>query len=301
MNILNKELEKSICEKLNIFSKNIKAFESISSTNKYLKSHLKANPDSTLEICMAEQQTHGIGTKGKKWLSPPAGNIYFTYKINLHQYNLLALPIISALSICEAIEFIYPKIQIKVKWPNDLFINQKKIGGILIETLTPTSNQKKENLTSAIIGIGINVNSPKIKNNSDHGELIDQPFSDINSELINASSIKLPNDTLNLKNINITRCEIIANIIQNINKYKSYLLQKNKDKNDIQIKKLLTQWNLKDQYFQKKISIKTIIDGKDKILTGIHSGITDKGELKLKIIEQKKTISIRNGSILYSC
>lgn len=294
MNISNLDFKNKLYNKLNLLKKNIEIFESIPSTNKFFKSHIKANPSSELKICIAEQQTNGVGTKGKTWHSPAVGNIYLTYKIKLHQSKLLALPIISALAASIAIEDLHPEIKVNVKWPNDLFINHKKIGGILIETLTPTPtlSNNKSSLLSVLIGIGININSPNNKDNN----IIDQPFTDLTTEICKNSNI-------NTKKIRkIDKCDIIINLIKNINKYKTYLSKPQKKEQESQINKLLKSWNIKDQYFQKKIAVKIRVNGKDEILVGTHNGITNNGELNLNIIdqkkEQKKTIFIRDGSII---
>lgn len=254
-------------KKLNLLKDQIAYFQSINSTNLYLKNHLIKNPKSNLKLCLTEHQTQGQGTRGNKWESPDSGNIYMTYKISIP--NILPLPIISAVAIAEAIEKLHPGLNIQLKWPNDIMINNKKIGGILIEIIN--------NNITALIGIGLNLNPIKSNNN------INQPITDIKSELNNKN--------LNNKNynININRENIIKEIIKNINLYINKINLKSQQTETIN--NIINKWNSRDYYYQKNIIIKI----KDKKITAEHLGIMPCGSLNLKIKSEIKKIS--SGSI----
>ena len=109
----------------------------------------------------AETQTKGRGTKGKKWFSK-SGNllcsIFFPLKKNYPPFYEFTT--INSVIISEVIKFFSKKKKINLKFPNDIFLNGKKVCGILQEVIT----SKKKNFL--IIGIGINIiSSPIIKNN----------------------------------------------------------------------------------------------------------------------------------------
>ena len=285
-----------IYKNININKNQIAYFKSIDSTNSYLKKIITTNPNSTLKLCIADTQTQGKGTRGKIWISPESGNIYMTYKILIpNNKTTPPLPIISAISIAEALEYLYPDLKIQLKWPNDLMINNKKIGGILIEIINNT----------ALIGIGININPVK------NPELINQPITDIKTELdkINIlnldikSNIKLDiksNIKLDIK-LDIKKEKIICEIIKNINKYlDKYLNQTNSNNQEISlINKTITKWQKRDLYYKKEIKI----DINNKTITAEHLGISNCGGLILKIQPKEKTknkekiIKIHNGSI----
>ena len=109
-------------------------------------------------ICLiADQQTEGIGRRGNKWVSPK-GNIYmsflFKYNLSIEQHFL-----ISAVTANSIVSFLHRHIkeEIKIKWPNDIMINNNKIAGIMTEIV------ELNNVKYILIGSGINIlSSPKI-------------------------------------------------------------------------------------------------------------------------------------------
>ena len=109
-------------------------------------------------IVTSLKQTRGRGTMGKKWISKK-GNLFFTIFFELEQkkINFKHFAILNAYLIRRIISKEF-KSKIKIKWPNDLLFSQKKICGILQETIT---YGKKKFL---LVGIGINTNfNPNIK------------------------------------------------------------------------------------------------------------------------------------------
>ncbi len=132
---------------------NIHVFESIDSTNQFLKNH----PSSTsLELCCAETQTNGRGRLGRSWYSPVGENIYCSLR---WQYSgpiakLSALSLVVGLAILAAFRTLEITQNIYIKWPNDLFWDGKKMAGILIESTSESLDHQ-----SVVIGIGLNVNT----------------------------------------------------------------------------------------------------------------------------------------------
>ena len=136
----------------------ISYFNSIDSTNHWL---LKNGQHA--DICISEKQTSGKGRRGKQWVSPDSGNIYFSlcWQFNepLKHTSLLGLEI--GIAIAESLK----KVGLNnhgIKWPNDILWQQKKLGGILLET----TNQSG----SIVIGIGLNIELP-----NELRKAIDQP------------------------------------------------------------------------------------------------------------------------------
>ena len=133
--------------------KELTIFEEIGSTNDEAKTKLTEieNLNDSLVI-FAEQQTSGKGRRGKTWESPANVNIYLSFG----WYSSLKLSDLEGLSLATGVEIsnhLEPIIgeSLKLKWPNDLFLSEKKTGGILVET---TTNQKG---TSIVVGVGLNV------------------------------------------------------------------------------------------------------------------------------------------------
>jgi len=133
----------------------------IDSTNSYLRQLSAKEAVKDFTIVWANYQTSGRGQMGTQWHSQHSKNLMISlFKdvsyINIEQHFFIS--IVAALSILEALEsFKLPNL--KVKWPNDILSENKKIGGILIENVI-----KKGKLNASIIGFGINVNQTEFDN-----------------------------------------------------------------------------------------------------------------------------------------
>lgn len=129
--------------------------ETVSSTNTYAKEHYSQFDLSKITRITADHQTKGRGRFNRHWISPKGENICVTYFFvaDKNGKDLNNIGQILSLSIAKFLDqcTLCPKI----KWPNDLVINEKKIGGILCETI-----DLQESL-GMILGIGINVNMTK--------------------------------------------------------------------------------------------------------------------------------------------
>lgn len=107
-------------------------------------------------------QTAGRGQRGNVWESEPEMNITFSYLLfpqNLPLSQMFALSMVTALGVYDFLSQYLPTNDIHIKYPNDLFVGKKKIGGILIENVL-----KGENIEKSIIGIGLNINQIHFQN-----------------------------------------------------------------------------------------------------------------------------------------
>ena len=132
-------------------------FKSAKSTNDLaLKLTQKKNSKPTMIV--SEIQTHGRGTMGKKWISQK-GNLFISifFEMNQKNINFKHFAILNAYLLKQVLSKYFSK-KIRIKWPNDLLHNNKKICGILQETL----NYRDKRFL--VIGIGVNTNlNPKNK------------------------------------------------------------------------------------------------------------------------------------------
>ena len=132
-------------------------FENVTSTNDIAINLIKKEQKET-GCVYAETQTNGRGTHGKEWISDKGnlfGSIFFPLKNNYPPFNEFA--IINPLIISDVIKHFCEKKNINLKFPNDIFVNGKKICGILQELIV--SNNRK----FLIIGIGVNIiSNPEI-------------------------------------------------------------------------------------------------------------------------------------------
>lgn len=151
INLLDEEVIKQALS-LKGFTKpySLHLFKSIDSTNRFLKD---LNPSPELSLCCAEEQTQGRGRFNRPWHSPFGENIYFSSRWALFSdiTKLSGLSLVVSLAVLATIK---DEADIKVKWPNDLYWQDKKLCGILIEVVD----------SQIIIGIGLNVNSTSADN-----------------------------------------------------------------------------------------------------------------------------------------
>lgn len=133
----------------------------VDSTNDFLKNQLTADPESkTPWLVVADEQSGGRGRGDRKWWSPQ-GCLMFslgwrpTTKSFAIERPWSQLSLVVGLAVAKAIEpYLMSQFKAKVKWPNDVYVNNKKIAGILIEHIVGTGSPVW------VIGIGINVEVP---------------------------------------------------------------------------------------------------------------------------------------------
>lgn len=105
-------------------------------------------------VCSAEAQTSGRGRRGERWVSPVARNLYFSLRYEVPAGNPYpkGLSLSVGVVIARAIKA-GCGVPVKVKWPNDLYVLDRKLGGILVEiSVRPNGN------LDVIVGVGINAN-----------------------------------------------------------------------------------------------------------------------------------------------
>lgn len=146
-------------------------FKVVDSTNSAAKRFALATANDLPALFVADEQTHGRGRGGHTWWSP-SGCLMMTLAVTAKMlpekrelWSQLALLV--GVGSAEAIERVCPELDIQLKWPNDLYLSGRKLGGILIESFkagkSPVANPVDEAVSSNCaetifaIGIGINV------------------------------------------------------------------------------------------------------------------------------------------------
>jgi len=143
----------------------IQVLNEVGSTNDWVRQQ-----NTRSAVCLAESQTQGRGRNGNSWLSPDAENIYLSYNW-VFESAPRHLPLLS-LRVGIAVAQVMQLFGVRdhgIKWPNDLYWQHKKLGGILIETSSASSE--------VIVGIGLNINASDIKG-------VDQPWASL-GEILN--------------------------------------------------------------------------------------------------------------------
>lgn len=128
----------------------ISYFDEVSSTMQTIKSADKP------AIHIAHAQTKGMGQYGRTWLSPPGKGLYFSLKNDVvlsNQDYVLGMAQLAALTVAKLLNDM--TLDVKLKWPNDLYYANKKLGGVLVE-LEGVDKQTH----NYILGVGINFEAP---------------------------------------------------------------------------------------------------------------------------------------------
>lgn len=139
-----------------ILGKKIYYYDLIDSTMD-MAMNLALEGESEGTVVCAEGQIKGRGRLGRNWSSPKYKGIYLSLILrpDLLPNQAPLLTLLTAVSICQAINKI-TSIFSSIKWPNDILINNKKVGGILTEL-----NAEQDRINFVVVGVGINVNTPK--------------------------------------------------------------------------------------------------------------------------------------------
>jgi len=148
----------------------IELFADIDSTNRYLMDACKTATG--VQVCLAESQSHGRGRRGRPWVSPFASNIYLSisWQYTTGPMSLSGLSLALGIAVMRVLSA-YVAGNIGLKWPNDIYANGKKLGGILVEFSGDVSGP-----CQIVAGLGLNVRMPKQWDKD-----IDQPWIDLHS------------------------------------------------------------------------------------------------------------------------
>ncbi len=126
-------------------------FESIDSTNQYLKTHY--HDLAHFSVISASHQTDGKGRLGRTWLDDGNAAMFsILLKNNLTLKMMDHLPLLAAVAVHQVLVSLIPSL--KIKWPNDMVVSDLKLCGILCESVI-----EGQSVVATIIGIGINVNT----------------------------------------------------------------------------------------------------------------------------------------------
>lgn len=135
------------------------------STNTYARNMPAVADDTTPAVVITDKQTAGRGQRGNSWESEPGRNLTFSLVVYprwlapAHQFELSMLVSIGLINGLRS--FVNEPERMKIKWPNDIYYDDRKLAGILIENTLGQSCIER-----SIIGIGINVNQTEFVNDA---------------------------------------------------------------------------------------------------------------------------------------
>ncbi len=100
-------------------------------------------------VVTAEEQTAGRGRQGRAWVAPSGKALLYSAILRPFDDRHFLLSLAAGLAVCESAEALAPGVECRIKWPNDVWVDERKLAGILIET--------RAQERWAVIGIGLNL------------------------------------------------------------------------------------------------------------------------------------------------
>ena len=236
-------------------------FPEIDSTNQEAERQFANGRKGPFAI-IANRQTKGRGRLGSIWQSQQSQNLYMSlgWQPRVSPENMPQFTIFMALSIACFLRKTY-QLPIMVKWPNDLILLDKKVAGILVEARMETAY-----IHHLVFGLGLNINGTanefpeKVKNQS------------ISIQQFNKKPVPIHSFTVKL----------LQNLLQSAEQFLNFGILQN----------LIDQWDSYDYLKGKSV----VIDQVKNTVTGVASGITPNGQLKIKTKSGIKLIN--TGSII---
>lgn len=167
-------------------SPQLEVLSEIDSTNRYLGDAAAAEERQAPAICFAEHQTAGRGRRGRQWQSPFGANLYCSllWRFEIMPSALPALSLAVGVAVAESLREL-GFVGIGLKWPNDLLVDGRKLGGILIE-----HRGEMGGACQVIVGLGLNY-AMQI----DQAAGVDQPWVSL-MQLAKAQGVELPSRNL---------------------------------------------------------------------------------------------------------
>ena len=222
--------------------------------------------------CFAEQQTQGRGRRGKQWLMSPASNIAMSlsWRLPVSGMQLQLLPLSIAIAVVETLESL-GLAHVKVKWPNDIMVQGKKIAGILIET-QPVDHDA----IAVVVGIGLNYKMPVQKVLKQQGLAVFSEITDIERELSVQSVSRMTTRTV-VAGILLQR---VIDVMQN------YLYDPG-----LCLEKFRAQYD-----YCKGKEVELVLDNGER-LSGMAQGVNDGAELLVMIDAEERAFNSADVSV----
>jgi BirA family biotin operon repressor/biotin-[acetyl-CoA-carboxylase] ligase len=151
---------------MSLFSKNMLILDSVDSTNNYAMGLIQKGEATDGLAVFAREQTSGKGRRGRQWLSSKNDNIILSICVQMQWQRVsqqFGLSMAAALGCMDLMSKYVPG-KATIKWPNDIFINDTKAGGILIENVIRGTLWQW-----SVIGIGLNINQRQFEDSTFKG------------------------------------------------------------------------------------------------------------------------------------
>lgn len=203
-------------------------------------------PEQGCALFLAERQSAGRGRRGREWVSPPGANIYFSLSRRFFRPlpSLAGLSLAVGVALAEGLRSLGYG-QVRLKWPNDLWIESRKLGGILVQLRPEVGGG-----TGAVIGVGLNVRMP-----DEAAQTIDQPWCDLSQ--FSAAPVSR----------NVVVAALIGSLLPALEQFDAHGLAH-----------FLWRWQELDALRGQRVQVQ---DG-DRVIAGVCLGVSSEGALRLE-------------------
>lgn len=224
-------------------SGNVAVLPVIDSTNQYLLDRMQELQSG--DACVAEYQQAGRGRRGRKWFSPFGANLYLSMYWRLEQGPAAAigLSLVIGIVMAEVLQTLGAE-RVRVKWPNDLYLDDRKLAGILVELTGKTGDAAQ-----IVIGAGLNLVMRKVES-----DVVNQQWTNLQEA-----------------GITIDRNQLTVRLIKELRDSLQLFEQEG-------LAPWLSRWEQLDNFIHRPV--KLIIG--DKEIFGISRGINEQGALLLE-------------------
>ncbi|MDR9827829.1 bifunctional biotin--[acetyl-CoA-carboxylase] ligase/biotin operon repressor BirA [Vibrio sp. FNV 38] len=226
----------------------------IDSTNQYLLDRIESLESGT--TCIAEYQSQGRGRRGRQWVSPFGANLYLSmyWRLDAGMAAAMGLSLVVGVALVEALESLGIE-GVKLKWPNDLYYQDKKLAGILVEL-----SGQAGGAAHLVIGMGMNIAMPE------HIDGIDQPWVSL-KHLVETQ----PTPPLCLLDGSVDRNQLTAALIDAW----QHALQ---DYEEHGMREFVERWNRIDNFLNRPI--KLLMGSRE--ISGLARGIDEQGAVLIE-------------------
>jgi BirA family biotin operon repressor/biotin-[acetyl-CoA-carboxylase] ligase len=223
---------------------NLESFVTLDSTNSRLLEI--ARQGGTGHVCLAEQQLSGRGRRGRSWISPFGGNLYFSvlWRFAAGASQMTGLSLAVAVAICRALRQTGLK-NVGVKWPNDIVVSGQKLAGILLEIVGEAAGP-----CAVVVGIGLNVRMPA------------ERMAEVNQSWVDLETVL---------GVTVARNVLAASLI-------SHVIHACQDFDRLGLAPFLDEWQSLDAYVGQQV----IIHLPNDQLQGVVKGVDHTGALLLE-------------------
>jgi BirA family biotin operon repressor/biotin-[acetyl-CoA-carboxylase] ligase len=248
----------------------------IDSTNSYLKDKSELLQRNGL-VVIAEMQVSGRGRAGRKFTSVIGNNVTFSVVLhpNLPLEEIQIFALLAGVAVARVLEY-YVK-NIRLKWPNDVLVNEKKICGILLETI----NIPDHSFPVLIMGIGLNTKGCP----NDYPEELQNIVTTIESEMSPISDISSKTETAPALNNESIFQQLLLELDSCLEKFSLVSANtQNSDKTTSGRSSLLQEWLQRAKALGRKVcSLNNVEERvKDSGTVGIIEGLTREGYLQIR-------------------